>query len=311
MTRVKGIVMNCKFKNVLFRRQWSMKMVHVPGFWIGLMAVAVLLSFIGAGCAPTAGQSRTRDQAPAAPGMAGIQAEEARRDAYRSAGLVKREIQVNTDRIVYLEGGRGETVMLLHGYCGSKDAWVDFARLLTPAYHVVIPDLAGFGESTKDWNRNYNIENQVKRLEDLAQALKLKRVHLAGNSMGGAIAALYAARHPPETRTLALLDTYGIQTARWTQFWSQMQNGHNLMLIKSRDEFENLIPYLYVTPPAMSAPLNLLRVDQIIADRRFNDKIGMNLFTENIALEHFPIQVESLRIFKFGACRGERDDLFL
>ena len=65
-------------------------------------------------------------------------------DAFRSkAGLAKKEIQIDDHRIVYLEGGRGPTILLLHGYTGNKDNWTAFAGYLTANYHVVIPDLPG------------------------------------------------------------------------------------------------------------------------------------------------------------------------
>jgi uncharacterized protein YxeA len=43
------------------------------------------------------------------------------------AGLAKNEIKVDDYKIVYLEGGKGPTVLLLHGYSGNKDNWPRFA----------------------------------------------------------------------------------------------------------------------------------------------------------------------------------------
>jgi alpha-beta hydrolase superfamily lysophospholipase len=109
----------------------------------------------------------------------------AEKETWRSVGLERKDIQIAGDRIAYLEGGKGQTVLLLHGFADSKDARVAFAKHLTGAYHVAIPDLPGFGESTKRLDENYNIVSQVRRLDRFVEALGLQKFHPAGNSMGG------------------------------------------------------------------------------------------------------------------------------
>jgi abhydrolase domain-containing protein 6 len=66
--------------------------------------------------------------------------------ARNQAGLIKKEIKIDDHNIVYLEGGQGPTILLLHGYTGDKDNWIKFAPYLTKDYHVVIPDIPGYGE---------------------------------------------------------------------------------------------------------------------------------------------------------------------
>jgi len=56
----------------------------------------------------------------------------------RAADLVRKEVQVDNHRIAYLEGGKGETVILLHGFGANKDSWLAFAKYLK-GYHLVIP----------------------------------------------------------------------------------------------------------------------------------------------------------------------------
>ena len=70
-------------------------------------------------------------------------------DAHRrAADLVKKEVQVDGQKIVYLEGGKGQKILLLHGFGGNKDAWTAFAKYLK-GYHLFIPDIPGFGESAQ------------------------------------------------------------------------------------------------------------------------------------------------------------------
>jgi abhydrolase domain-containing protein 6 len=66
-----------------------------------------------------------------------------------SVGLVRKEIQVDDHKSVYLEGGEGQTVLLLHGFGVNKDTWIRFAKYLADDYHIVIPDIPCFGESSQ------------------------------------------------------------------------------------------------------------------------------------------------------------------
>jgi pimeloyl-ACP methyl ester carboxylesterase len=204
-----------------------------------------------------------------------------------SAGLAKKEIQVDSDRIVYLEGGQGETVLLLHGFSANKDHWTHFAKRLTGGYHVVIPDLPGFGESTKRFDENYNIDSQVKRLNRFAEVLQLEKFHLAGNSMGGMIAAVYSARFPQKVSTLALLAPGGLHTAKKTEFVRQAAKGGNLLQICSPDDLEKVLRYLFVKPPEMPGVFKRVLVAQALAGREFNAKVMEDMIYEGLAMETF------------------------
>ena len=65
-------------------------------------------------------------------------------DAERShAGLTRKEITLPDGlHYVYLEGGSGETLILLHGFGADKDNFTRVARWLTPHYRVIVPDLS-------------------------------------------------------------------------------------------------------------------------------------------------------------------------
>lgn len=129
------------------------------------------------------------------------------------SGLERKEI-VTADglRMVYLEGGKGEPLMLLHGFSDDKDNFVFVAGALGGRYHLIIPDITGFGESERPKGANYGAAAQVERLRSLAQALKIDHPHLGGSSMGGQIALVWAAHHPEEVASLWLLDAGGLRS---------------------------------------------------------------------------------------------------
>ena len=115
------------------------------------------------------------------------------------------------DKMVYAENGNiaGEPLLLIHGFGGNKDNFTRIARQLD-GYHLIIPDLLGFGESSKPMSADYRSEAQATRLHELLQAKGLaENIHVGGNSMGGAISVAYAAKYPKDVKSLWLVDSAG------------------------------------------------------------------------------------------------------
>lgn len=129
----------------------------------------------------------------------------------RAAGLQLRSTVAQGQVFPYLEGGSGAPLVLVHGFTANKDAFSAVGRYLTPHYRMIVPDLPGFGDSSRDPGADYGYEAQVAQLHAFVGALGLTRFHLGGNSMGGGIAALYAALHPQAVASLWLLDAAATQ----------------------------------------------------------------------------------------------------
>ncbi len=189
------------------------------------------------------------------------------------ANLTSKSVQIDDYRIVYLEGGKGETVLLLHGFGADKDNWTKFASFLTPAYHVVIPDIPGFGESSKDNNASYDIESQVSRIKKFADTLGLKKFHIAGNSMGGAIAGEFSISHGEMVLSLALVNSSGVMPVEKSDFQRMLETGKNPLLINKASDFDNLMDMLFVEKPVIPGPVKKYLATQSIRNRDFNEKI--------------------------------------
>ena len=189
----------------------------------------------------------------------------------RSADLVKKEVLVDDHRIVYLEGGTGETIVLLHGFGGYKDQWTAFAKYLK-GYHVVIPDISGFGESSQVPTDNYSVESQAGRIDRFVEVLKLDKFHMAGNSMGGAYAATYGAKHPGKVLTLALLDTAGVPSPSKSEFVLQLETGNNLLLAGNPEDVEKLLALIYAKRPPIPPAFKKILVADWIAHTAFNQE---------------------------------------
>ena len=165
-----------------------------------------------------------------------------------AAKLDKQSVQVGDTRWVYYDGGTGPTVVLLHGFASSKEVWLPVAKLLTPHFRVIIPDLPGWGESSRNPNASYDIDAQAARLDAFVQALHLRPFVLVGHSMGGAIAGVYAAAHPEHVRELVLMDAFGLK-ATPNAFDRQALAGENPFIFEDRAGFARVITLAFDQPP--------------------------------------------------------------
>jgi abhydrolase domain-containing protein 6 len=134
-----------------------------------------------------------------------------RRFNRRLCGVRWRAQRVGARIWPYLEGGRGEHVVLLHGFGADKDRFGALLRM-GRGYHLVAPDIPGFGQHRPTGAARYDIDTQVRRLERFVDAVGLARFHLMGISMGGYMAAYYAARNTDRVRSLCLMDSAGFSS---------------------------------------------------------------------------------------------------
>ena len=173
----------------------------------------------------------------------------------RQAGLTEKSITAAGHEVSYLEGGQGETVLLVHGYTADKSNWTRLARYLTPGYHVVAIDVPGFGKTGMQANQNYDIASQAERIQLIADALKLDKFHIAGNSMGGCISARYAATHPERLLSLGLYGTGCVCSAEKSELYELWEKGVNPFEIKTYDDYERLLDFAFVSTPFMPASI--------------------------------------------------------
>ena len=92
-------------------------------------------------------------------------------------------------------GGEGPLVLLVHGLGGSATNWAAVGEDLTRYGHVVAPDLPGFGR-TPPAGRTAEVGDQADYVARVISRFTDRPAIVIGNSMGGMITALVAARYP-------------------------------------------------------------------------------------------------------------------
>ncbi|HEY6595323.1 MAG TPA: alpha/beta fold hydrolase [Asanoa sp.] len=113
----------------------------------------------------------------------------------------------------YLEAGDGPDVVLIHGSGPGVTAYANW-RLVIPAlaerFHVIAPDMAGFGFSERPADATYGLQLWADQVIGLMDALGIRTASMVGNSFGGAIAMRAATQHPGRVDKLVLMGSMGV-----------------------------------------------------------------------------------------------------
>ncbi|WP_270887223.1 alpha/beta fold hydrolase [Pedococcus sp. 5OH_020] len=111
----------------------------------------------------------------------------------------------------------GEVVVLLHGWPQDRTAWDEVTPLLLAGgLRVVSLDQRGYSPRARPPGRSaYRTCELVGDVRALVDALGVNRVHLVGHDWGGAVAWLFAERHPERLSSLVVLSTPHHQALAW------------------------------------------------------------------------------------------------
>lgn len=188
------------------------------------------------------------------------------------------------DKMVYAENDNvtGEPLLLIHGFGGNKDNFTRIADKLE-GYHLIIPDLLGFGNSSKPMAADYRADAQATRLHELMQAKGLaSNIHVGGNSMGGAISVAYAAKYPKEVKSLWLVDTAGFWSAGVPKSLEGATLENNPLLINSKEDFYKMYDFIMYKPPYIPKSVKAVFAQERINNKELDAKILEQIVTDNV-----------------------------
>ena len=202
-----------------------------------------------------------------------------------SAGLDVAEVNAAGYRWVYVHAddapANAPTVVMIHGFTGSKENWYPLAAQLRGKYRLLIPDLPGWGESERKSGADYGFGAQAKRVADFIQVESPgKPVVLLGHSMGGGIAALVAARYPRLVAKVGLLDAAGVRF-KDNQFGLDVMAGKNPFAVTDEASLQRYVDIVFHRPQAKpwipwpaSTGLIALRKHDASFEQAVLDRIG-------------------------------------
>ena len=115
--------------------------------------------------------------------------------------------EVNGVRLHYLISGKGDPVVLLHGFAETSHMWLPLMAKLADTHTVIAPDLRGFGQSAAP-EHGYTKAAMARDIHALVKHLNCGRIRLVGHDIGLMVAYAYAAQYPDEVDRLVLMEAF-------------------------------------------------------------------------------------------------------
>ena len=205
-------------------------------------------------------------------------------ERFKSSLKTKALTLTSGEQITYLEGGNlaGEPLLLIHGFGGNKDNFTRIAARLGD-YHLIIPDLLGFGQSSKPLDADYRADAQAQRLHELMQAKGMAdAMHIGGNSMGGSISVAYAAMYPDSVKSLWLLDSAGFWSVGLYDRYHNATANNNPLVVGTTQEYFKLYKLVMNKPPYIPKTVQAVFAKENIANRNLQTIIIEQIVEDNV-----------------------------
>ena len=238
--------------------------------------------------------------------------------------ITYQRVVVDGRNIFYREAGprTAPTVLLLHGFPTSSHMFRNLIPLLAARYHVVAPDLPGFGfsEAPRRSEFRYTFDNLAKAIDAFTQAVGLKSYAIYVFDYGAPVGFRLASAHPE--RVTAIISQNGnAYEEGLSEGWNPIQKYWKEPTAENRAALRafltpELTKWQYthgVKDESQVAP-ECYTLDSVLLARPENDEIQLDLFLDyasNLAL--YPKFQEYFRTYRppLLAAWGKNDPFFL
>lgn len=233
-----------------------------------------------------------------------------------------RHVTVNGNKIFYREAGSktSPAILLLHGFPTSSHMFRNLIPAIADRFHVVAPDLPGFGFSGGAERYHYTFENLAKTIDRFTEVVGLERYAVYVFDYGAPVGLRLALAHPD--RITAIISQNGnAYEEGLSEGWNPIQRYWTAATPENRAALREFLSpeatkwqYLHgVQDPKLVAP-EAYELDSALLGRPGNDEIQLDLFLDyasNVALypkfqEYFRSQQPPLL-----AVWGKNDPFFL
>lgn len=116
----------------------------------------------------------------------------------------KKRVEVLESYLTYVDLGRGDPVIFLHGNPTSSYLWRNIMPYITDSHRAIAPDLIGMGDSGKIDHYSYDVHYQY--LSQFIEALGLKNITFVVHDWGAALGFDYAKSHPKRVKRIAFME---------------------------------------------------------------------------------------------------------
>lgn len=125
--------------------------------------------------------------------------------------MTERKILIDDLEVNYKTAGEGKPLLILHGWGGSSNSWLEVQKILaSKGYKVITPDLPGFGK-TPSPRKAWEIGDYTDFFSQFIEKLGLEKIILLGHSFGGRISIRFTSLHPERLEFLILCGSAGVK----------------------------------------------------------------------------------------------------
>jgi pimeloyl-ACP methyl ester carboxylesterase len=181
-------------------------------------------------------------------------------------------------KLFYRElGGKGQPIIILHGFLGSSDNWLTQGKMLADPFHVYMIDLRNHGQSPH--SEDFSYHNMADDLHEFLITNSIENPILIGHSMGGKVAMRFATTHPELINKLVIVDIapkeYPVQHDRILEGLKSIP----VDTIKSRNEAEESLSKFVSEKDIRQFLLKNLNREP---EGGFSWKMNLHVLSENI-----------------------------
>lgn len=232
--------------------------------------------------------------------------------------------QVNDLDIFYREAGdpSASALLLLHGFPTSSHMFRDLIPLLSEKFHIIAPDLPGFGlSSAPDHTQfRYTFDNLAKTMNQFTEKIGLKKYAMYVFDYGAPVGYRLAVAHP-EKITAIISQNGNAYLQGLSNGWNPIQNYWETPTLENRNSLNGFLKlestkfqYLHGVPDESLVSPDSYMYDQLLLDRAGNNEIQLDLmgdYKNNVAM--YPEFQEYFRTYKPAllAVWGKNDPFFL
>jgi pimeloyl-ACP methyl ester carboxylesterase len=217
--------------------------------------------------------------------------------AASTAAVRTHYIDVQGLRLFYREAGdpNAPTILLLHGFPTSSHMYRHLIPLLADRYHVVAPDLPGFGFSDAPDRRHYRytFDNLAKTIDGFTEALGLQRFAIQVFDYGAPVGWRLAAAHPERISAIITQNGNAYEeglSSGWNpiqQYWREPTPANRAALREFLTPNSVKWQYVHGVPDETLVEPESYTLDSALLARAGNDDIQLDLFLDyasNVAL---------------------------
>lgn len=232
--------------------------------------------------------------------------------------------QVNDLDIFYREAGdpSASALLLLHGFPSSSHMFRDLIPLLSEKFHIIAPDLPGFGlSSAPDHTQfHYTFDNLAKTMNQFTEKIGLKKYAMYVFDYGAPVGYRLAVAHP-EKITAIISQNGNAYLQGLSNGWNPIQNYWETPTLENRNSLNGFLKlestkfqYLHGVPDESLVSPDSYMYDQLLLDRAGNNEIQLDLmgdYKNNVAM--YPEFQAYFRTYKPAllAVWGKNDPFFL